>query len=92
MPVRFISAEMTGVAVGLVIYFLGASWQVAVAGGVIGAAVGYWIGRTVLESKHGLPANATFDDLGDALAKKKYPEALKASDADAIGMAIMQPR
>jgi len=33
MPVTFISAEMTGVAVGLVIYFLGASWQVAVAGG-----------------------------------------------------------
>ena len=54
--------------------------------------MGYWIGRTVLESKYGLPANATFNDLGDALAKKKYPEALKASDADAIGMAIMQPR
>jgi len=78
MPVTFISAEMTGVAVGLVIYFLGASWQVAVAGGVIGAAVGYWIGRTVVCTENSNP---------NVLVMKSAQDGVRSDDAGSLNRA-----
>jgi hypothetical protein len=72
MRFTIITAEMIGVGTGLIIYFLDTSWQIAAAGGVLGAALGYWIGQMALK-RYGLPTNATFDDFFSAYGKGDAP-------------------